>query len=88
MYRSSWAMRASRDSGSGIAGVSFVRCLTEASYGCHVAAALGTAGTLGIGGSSPTGSRLSPSAVRWGSGEGVVLSTGGVGGGAGVSAGS
>ena len=76
MYRSSWAMRASRDSGSGIAGVSFVRCLTEASYGCHGAAALGTAGTLGIGGSAPTGSRVSPAAVRGGSGGGVGASAG------------
>ena len=51
--------------------------LTEAPQGCHVAAALGAAGAVGIGGSGPIGCRLSPSALCWGSGGGVVLSTGG-----------
>ena len=46
-----------------------------------MAAAVGAAGAVGIGGSSPTGNRLSPSAVRWGNGGGVVLSTGSVAGG-------
>ena len=39
-------------------------------------AAAGATGAVGIGGSAPTGSRWSPSAVRWGRGGGVVLSTG------------
>src|SRR5262249_22147370 len=52
--------------------------LTEAGYRCHVAAAVGATGAVGIGGSSPTGGSLSPSAVRWGNGGGGGgLATGG-----------
>jgi len=45
-------------------------CLTEAGYRCHVAAALGATGAVGIGGRRPTGSSVNPGG-GWGTGAGA-----------------
>jgi hypothetical protein len=44
----------------------------------HTPPLAGIGGALGTAGSAPTGRRFNPSAVCWGSGGGVVVSTGSV----------